>query len=75
MMEACLVEAIKGEIREDLTNSTCMTICRDERFLRLLVKLIASNGDGDVITGILGQANKFGSGTATALNRESLRLF
>ena len=75
MMEACLVEAIKADIREDLANSTIMTICRDERFLRLLVKLIASNGDGEVITGILGQAKNFGAGTATALNRESIRLF
>ena len=70
----CLAEANKGVIRQHMRRASAVSIMRDERQVRLLLRFQCSDEAGNVLEGIFGQAKHFGSGTATALNSETMRL-
>lgn len=61
-MKWCLEEALLESQRAALSNSRTITLCRDERAQRLLVRYSSCSTDLQMDRGMLGLAKNFGTG-------------
>ena len=69
-----MADSVKHALRKRIWRATVLTIMRDERIKRMLLRTQGSNPDGERFMGIIGQAKEYGSGTSTKINAETSRL-
>ena len=70
-MVLCLVEGMRMLDRSFLSSAKCLSMKRDERDCRLLLRFVAANAALDVRRGILGMRRGFGTG-ATAITKATM---
>ena len=69
----CLAEGMRMLDRKFLEGAKCISIKRDERDGRLLVRFVAANPNLDVRRGIMGMRRGFGTG-ATAITKATITI-